>query len=76
MADLHPDPRFQGRSAWEVMTEEYDLVRTTCLKHVGAEEKLFASLRRRGERQLEIVRSTITNGCIYELKNTGKRWEG
>jgi hypothetical protein len=41
MADLQSDPRFQGRFAWEVTTEEYDLVRSTWLKHVGAEEKLF-----------------------------------
>jgi hypothetical protein len=41
MADLQQDPRFQGRFAWEVTPEEYDMVRSIWLKHVGAEEKLF-----------------------------------
>ena len=41
MADLQADPRFQGRFGREVTPEEYDTVRSTWLKHVGAEEKLF-----------------------------------
>jgi hypothetical protein len=38
MADLQSDPRFQGRFAWEVTTEECERVRSTWLKHAGAEE--------------------------------------
>ncbi len=77
MTDLQSDPRFQGRFAWEVTPEEYDTVRSTWLKHVGAEEKLFVPhSEEEGEQQLEIVRSTVTDDCIYEIKATGERWEG
>ena len=78
MADMQADPRFQGRFAREVTPEEYDAVRSTWLKHVGAEEKLFVphSEEEEEERQLKLVRSTMTDDCVYELKNTGERWEG
>ena len=77
MADIQSDPRFQGRFAWEVTPEEYDIVRSTWLKHVGAEEKLFAPhSQEEGEQQLEIVRSTMTDDCVYEVKTTGERLEG
>jgi hypothetical protein len=77
MADIQSDPRFQGRFAWEVTPEEYDTVRSTWLKHVDAEEKLFAPRSEEEEKQqLEIVRSTMTDDCVYELKPTGKRLEG
>ncbi len=77
MTDLQSDPRFQGRFAWEVTREEYDTVRSTWLTHVGAEEKHFVPhSEEEGERQLEIVRSTVTDDCIYEIKATGERWEG
>ena len=77
MTDLQSDPRFQGRFAWEVTPEEYDTVRSTWLKHVGAEEKLFVPhSEEEGKQQLEIVRSTVTDDCIYEIKPTGERWDG
>ena len=77
MSDLQSDPRFAGRFAWEVTPEEYDTVRSTWLQHVGAEEKLFVphSEETRKE-QLEIVRSTMTDDCVYELKTSGERFEG
>ena len=28
------------------------------------------------EQQLAIVRSTMTDECIYEIKTTDERWEG
>src|SRR5215207_8820148 len=65
--DLQSDPRCQGRFAWEVTPEEYDTVRRTWLKHVGAEEKLFVPHSEEDEeQQLAIVRSTTTD----------ERWEG
>ena len=77
MSELQSDPRFAGRFAWEVTPEEYDTVRSTWLQHVGAEEKLFVphSEEVRKE-QLEIVRSTMTDDCVYELKTSGERYEG
>jgi hypothetical protein len=42
---------------------------------VGAEEKLFVP-HSEEERQLEIIRSTMTDNCIYEVRNTGERLEG
>jgi hypothetical protein len=66
--DLQSDPRFQGHFAWEVTPEEYDTIRSTWLKHVGAEEKPFVPHSEEDEEQLAIVRSTMTDEC--------KRWEG
>jgi hypothetical protein len=77
MTDPQSDPRFQGRFAWEITPEEYDTVRSTWLKHVGAEEKLFVPHSEEDEeQQLAIVRSTMTDECIYEIKATGERLEG
>jgi hypothetical protein len=60
-----------------VTPEEYDMVRCIWLKHVGAEEKLFVPHSWEEEkRQLEIIRSTMTDDCVYEVKNTGERLEG
>jgi hypothetical protein len=75
--DLLSDPRFQGRFAWEVTPEEYDTIHSTWLKHVGAEEKLFVPHSEEDEeQQLAIVRATMTDEYIYEIKTTGERWEG
>jgi len=75
--DLQSDPRFQGRFAWEVTPEEYDTIHSTWLKHVGAEEKLFVPHSEEDEeQQLAIVRATMTDEYIYEIKTTGERWEG
>jgi len=81
MPGLLSDPRFQGRFqgrfAWEVTSEEYGTVCSTWLKHVGAEEKLFVPHpEEEEEQQLEIVRSTMTDDLVYEIKTTGERWEG
>jgi hypothetical protein len=74
---LQSDPRFQGRFAWEVTPEEYDLIRSTWLTHVGAEEKLFVPHTADDEaRQLTVVFGTMTDDCLYEIKQSGQRWEG
>ncbi len=44
---------------------------------MSAEEKLFVPHSEQEEQQqLEIIRGTMTDDCVYELKNTGERWQG
>lgn len=44
---------------------------------MGAEEKLFVlHSQEEQERQLEVMRGTMTDDCICDLKNTGERWQG
>ncbi len=77
LTELAADPRFQGRFAWEITPEEYDTIRTSWLTHVGAEEKLFVPHSAVDEEaQLAIVFGTMTDECVYEIKQTGERWQG
>lgn len=77
LTELAADPRFQGRFAWEITPEEYDTIRTSWLTHVGAEEKLFVPHSAVDEEaQLALVFGTMTDECVYEIKQTGERWQG
>ena len=50
----------------EVATDEYDEIRDLWKRHSIAED----------ERDLPGLISTLTEDCIYELVQTGHRWEG
>jgi len=46
--------------------EEYDAIRALWQRHSIAED----------ERDLPGLISTLTDDCVYEIVNTGQRWEG
>jgi steroid delta-isomerase-like uncharacterized protein len=50
----------------EVQPDEYDEIRELWKKHSIAED----------ERDLPGLISTLTDDCVYELAQTGHRWEG
>jgi len=50
----------------EVLTAEYDEIRELWKKHSIAED----------ERDLPGLIATLTDDCVYELVQTGHRWEG
>ena len=77
MTDPAADPRFPGRIARGITPDEYDTIRATRLTHVGAEEKLFVPHSAADEEeQLAVVFGTMTDDCVYEIKQTGERWQG
>jgi predicted ester cyclase len=64
MADPHDGVRELIRL--EPTREEYDAVRTLWKRHSVAEDN----------RDLPGLLGTLTDDCIYELVQTGNRWEG
>jgi predicted ester cyclase len=61
-----PRATAEQRLQWEVSREEYDVIREVFLQHCDRE---LAG-------DIDGVLETLTAGCVYQLPQTGQRWEG
>ena len=61
-----PKATAEQRVQWEVDREEYDAIRELFLRHCDRE---LAG-------DVDAVLETLTPDCLYELPQTGQRWEG
>ena len=56
----------QEKLSWTITPELHDTIRRLWIKHSKAEDS----------RDLEGLIETLTEDCVYELVQTGRRWEG
>ena len=61
-----PKETVEQRVQWEANREEYDLIRDVFFRHCDRE---LAG-------DIDAVLETLTPDCVYELVQTGHRWEG
>jgi predicted ester cyclase len=61
-----PKETVEQRVQWEANREEYDLIRDVFFRHCDRE---LAG-------DIDAVLETLTPDCVYELPQTGQRWEG
>jgi predicted ester cyclase len=61
-----PKETVEQRVQWEANREEYDLIRDVFFRHCDRE---LAG-------DIDAVLETLTPDCVYELAQTGQRWEG
>ena len=57
-----PDERLD----WEVTQEQYDYIKNLWIKHVTNE----------AEGNIDVVLTTMTDDCVYEIVETGEKWIG
>lgn len=67
MTGIHHD-NAEEKLGRNVTSAEYDAVRSMFIRHLQTEMV--------GQLDLDATMETLTEDCVYELVQTGERWEG